>query len=277
MGLEIQLFQGLSLSIGAPPSKRTPYSTASLQKGLLLKDQGQELAEEAVGFGVPVLKRGLQTIFPGSATLTWLRHATIWNITVRFRLNLVERVSGPGNSSVENKFLYLVKNALAALIRGMPILRSPLTSISSLLRQTFHWETIYTQAGFATELKVLYALDTQTGKISIEIDSGDLPPGITEVMIMNEQGAQAFDRYLDTSGLLLQGQTIGCWDEVTAHEACFESRTHQVAFWLGQVNGARLFRGRERVGSRLAWAGFGYTFSPSIRRFRYELRIEKRL
>jgi len=41
------------------------------------------------------------------------------------------------------------------------------------------------------------------------------------------------------------------------------------------VKGARLFRGRELVSSRLAWAGFGYSFPPSIKRFVYELGIER--
>jgi hypothetical protein len=93
---------------------------------------------------------------------------------------------------------------------------------------------------------------------------------------MNEQAALTFDRYQDTSGILLQGHEIGCWDEVHAREAWFESTAHRVAFRLCQVKGARLFRGRELVGSRLAWAGFGYSFSPSNQTFRYELRIEKR-
>jgi hypothetical protein len=140
----------------------------------------------------------------------------------------------------------------------------------------FHWETIYTPAGFSMELKVLYTLDTETGRLSVEIDTADLPERITSVMLMNEQGAHSFDRYFDTSGIILQGQSIGCWDEVTAPEAWFESRLNRVAFRLGQVNGARLFRGRELVGSRLAWAGFGYSFPASIQKFHCELTIEPR-
>jgi hypothetical protein len=276
MGIEIPLFQGLSLNIdGAPPDKKA-YPTASLQKGFILNDHGQELAEEAVGFGVPVLKCGLQTIFPGAVTLTCLHQDASWNITALFKLDLVERISKADKSSVKNKFFYVAKDGLAALIRALPILRSPLTAISSQLRQSFKWETIYRPSGVSTWLKVLYTLDALRGSVGVEIDTRDLPPGITEVMVMNEQAAHAFDRYQDTSGILLQGQEIGCWDEVNAPEAWFESTAHRVAFRLCQVKGARLFRGRELVGSRLAWAGFGYSFSPSIQSFRYEMRIEKR-
>ena len=109
----------------------------------------------------------------------------------------------------------------------------------------------------------------------MEVKLADLPDGITEVVVMNEQGAHYFDRYLDSAGTSLQGREIGCWDEVTAEDACFLCTTHQVVFKLGQVKGARLFRGRELVGSRLAWAGFGYSFPPSIKRFVYELGIER--
>jgi hypothetical protein len=139
----------------------------------------------------------------------------------------------------------------------------------------FKWETTYADAGFSTEVKLTYAIEGETGKVTVEIDTRGLPPEITGVALMNEQGAQLFDRYQDTSGVSLMGKQIGCWDEVTADEAWFESSVHGVTFRLGQVKGARLFRGRELVGSRLAWAGFGYSFPPSIKRFRYEIRIEK--
>jgi hypothetical protein len=264
------------LNIGDSYFDGKVYPTASLQKGFLLVDHGQALAEEAVGFGVPVLKSGLQTIFPGAATLSWEQSDGIWEITALFKLNLVERISKVDQPVVKSKLFYASKNGLAALIRGLPSLRGLLTALSSHLRQLFGWETIYSPASFSTDLKVLYNVNTKIGSLGIEIDTGDLPMEITEVMLMNELGAHAFDRYSDASGILLQGQEIGCWDEVSAGEAWFESSGHRVAFRLGQVPGARLFRGRELVGSRLAWAGFGYSFAPSIQRFRCELSIEKR-
>jgi hypothetical protein len=276
MGIEIPLFEGLSLIIGGAQADRKTYPTARVQKGLILLDHGRNLAEEAVGFGVPMLQSGLQTIFPGSASLTRSRQASTWRIEVLYQMALVERISNAGSPSVENKFFYAVKNLLAAWIRRFPIFRGMLTAISSLLRRLFHWETIYTPAGFSLELKVLYTLDTETGRLCMEIDTSDLPTTITTVMLMNELGAHAFDRYMDSSGNILHGKQIGCWDEVTAPSAWFESRIHRVAFRLGQVENARLYRGRELVGSRLAWAGFGYSFPPSIGTFRCELTIEPR-
>jgi hypothetical protein len=275
MGIEIPLFQGLSLKIGDPPSYRNEYPTARLQKGFLLLDRGRELAEEAVGFGVPVLKRGLQTIFPGSVALTWLQRGSTWEITALFKLNLVEKISIGANTYVENRSLYAIKNFLEAMIRRLPIFRELLTAASSKLRQAFGWETTFVDADLSTEVKMLYTVDGQTGIVSVEIDASNLPAAITEVVVMNEQGAHYFDRYQDTSGISIRGEEIGCWDDVNAEEACFKSSTSRVAFRLGQVKGARLYRGRELIGSRLAWAGFGYSFPPSIRNLRYELKIER--
>jgi hypothetical protein len=269
------LFQGLSLKIGDNLTGRKEYPTARLQKGFLLLDQGLELAEEAIGFGVPVLKRGLQTIFPGAVALTWQRRGSTWEITALFKLNLVEKISRGGNENLENRLVYSVKNLLAAVIRHLPVFRGPLTTISSKLRRMFNWETTYADAGFSTVVKMLYTIEEKTEKIIFEIDTSDLVPSITEVVVMNELGAHYFDRYLDTSGISLEGEEIGCWDDVNAKEAWFESSARQIAFRLRQVKGARLFRGREMIGSRLAWAGFGYSFPPSIKRLQYEVRIEK--
>jgi hypothetical protein len=275
MRLEIPLFQGLSLKIGDPSSSIKDYPTAHLQKGFLLLDRGQELAEEAVGFGVPVLKSGLQTIFPESVTLTWLQKGSTWEITALFKLNLVEKISIGANKHVENRLLYAIKKNLEAIIRRFPVFRGMLTATSSKLRQVFGLEISYVEADLSSDVNAIYIVDGQKGIVSVEIDASNLPAAITEVVVMNEQGAHYFDRYQDTSGIALQGDEIGCWDVVTADEAWFKSRTRQVGFRLGQVKDARLFRGRELVDSRLAWAGFGYSFPPSIKRLQYVMRIER--
>jgi hypothetical protein len=275
MEINIPLFQGISLKIGDPLPDKIIYPTTRLQRGFLLLDQGQDLAEEAVGFGVPMLKRGMQTIFPGDVALSWLRKGSTWEVTAQFKLNLLEKISRGGNETVGNKLFYAAKNFLAAIIRRFPLLRSLLTTLSSMLRQVFNWKTTYADEGYSARVQVNYIIEEQTGKTIVDIDVSGLPPDITEVVVMNEQGAHAFDRYQDSSGNALQGDEIGCWDAVIAEEAWFESSACQVAFRLGQAKGARLFRGRELIGSRLAWAGFGYSFPPSIQRLRYEMRIER--
>ncbi|MGA2504124.1 MAG: hypothetical protein ABSG01_08550 [Anaerolineales bacterium] len=274
MGLNIPIIPGFSLNFGDPlPDQK--YPTAHLQKGFILLDEGVELTEEAVGFGVPVVKRGLQTIFPGDVSLTWQKEGTTWVVTAQFKLNLVEKITRGGNGNVGNGSFYALKDFLAEVIRRFPIFRRLLTNISSLLRRIFNWKTNYAAEGALTEVKVNYTIEAGTGKTMVDIDLSDLPADLTEVVVMNEQGAHAFDRYQDTSGNYFQGEEVGCWDEVEAEEAWFESSARRVAFGLSKVKGARLFRGRELIGSRLAWAGFGYSFPPSIQRFQYEFKIKR--
>ncbi len=276
MEITIPMPAGLSLKIGALTVSGKEYPTRRLQKGLILLQDGQELAEEGVGFGVPVLKRGLQTLFPGDIELTVQRRGSVWEMTALFGLNLEEKIATPGRGSVKCKPLYVVKNSLAALIRRFPQLRGPLTAASNGLRRMLGWETIFEDAGFCATVKMTYTVDSRMGKIDVKVDTSDLPTdGITEVVVMNEQGAHHFDRYRDSGGTCLWGKEIGCWDEVTAEEASFISSARRAAFTLERVKGARLFRGRELIGSRLAWSGFGYSFPPAVERFSYAVKIER--
>jgi hypothetical protein len=271
--MDLPLWDGLSLRIHDPPVGADQYATSRLQRGLLLLRLGEDMAEEAVGFGVPVLKRGLQTIFPGRVALDASRLGSGWRLNARFRLDRVEKISKDGHRYLEGAWLYAVKNLLAALMRHWPVARSPLTAASSRLRHLFGWQTTYAEAGYAAQVAVTYDLQPPARQLGMQVELSSLPPDVTEAVIMNEQGAHHFDRYRDSSGLSLQGSKIGCWDAVRAGEAWFESRAAGVAFGLHQVQGARLFRGRELIGSRLAWAGFGYSFAPAMKQLRYELTI----
>jgi hypothetical protein len=275
MELSIPLPGGLSLKIADHSGDADGYPTKRLQKGLLLLDGHQELAEEGVGFGVPVLKRGVQTIFPGEMELAWGRSGPVWEVTAVFGMDLVERLARPGGASLQSGVLYAAKDSLAALHRRVPPLRVPLTTASSTLRRVFGWVTTYEQARACAQLTVTYTVDGEHGKIGVAVDLTGLPGDITEVVVMNELGGRHFDRYTDADGIDLHGDEIGTWDEVSAAKAGFQSTAHKVAFSLGQVDGARLSRGRELIGSRLAWSGFGYSLPPTPGAFTYEVRIER--
>jgi hypothetical protein len=190
-------------------------------------------------------------------------------------MNLVEIISKKGSENLKSGLLYTIKNVLAAAIRHLPLVRGLLTNTSSRLRKIFNWETTYSYAGFEAVVKVTYSVERETGKVSVEMDTSDLPPAITEVVVMNEQGASYFDKYQDASGISLHGEEIGCWDIVNAEEASFESSIHHIAFRIGKVKGAQLFRGRELIDDRLDWAGFGYSYPPSNKTFQYVMKIER--
>ena len=276
MTLTVSLSDGLALAIADRASGAEDYPTRRLQKGLVLLDRGRGLAEEGVGFGVPIIKRGIQTIFPGGVELTHERRGPVWEVTAVFEMNLVERLARPGVGSLRWRSLYVAKDALAALHRRSPALRGPLTAVSNTLRRSFGWVTTFEEAGSSFAVKLTYTIREGEGSVTAAIDLTDLPQdGVTEVVVMNEQGARHFDRYVDADGTTLQGDAIGTWDEVAAGRAAFVSTAHGVAFSLGQVEGARLHRGRELIGSRVAWSGFGYSFPPTLAGFRYDLGVER--
>jgi hypothetical protein len=276
MEISLPLSADLWLQMTSGHSGEGPYPTARLRKGWLLIQSGQALVEEAVGLGVPVLKRGLQTIFPGSVELATSGGGPVYDVTATFLLNLEEKIAQPAARSIQSAWLYAVKNTLAAVIRQAPLLRGPLTALSNALRSAFGWQTLFERAAFAATVRITYSVDTRSGVMNVKVDAGGLSNrGVTEVVVMNELGARAFDHYHDASGLSLHGPAIGCWDEVAAEQATFVSAAHHLAFTLPRIDGARLYRGRELIGARLAWAGFGYSFSPTEGDLRYTLKIER--
>ncbi|HEY5275891.1 MAG TPA: hypothetical protein VIK38_05055 [Coriobacteriia bacterium] len=276
MELTIPMLDDLALRITDQSTGGEGFPTRRLQKGLVLLLEGRDLAEEGVGLGVPILKRGIQTIFPGGMDLTWRRQGAVWEVTAVFDMSLVERIARPSGGSLKPRVLYAAKNSLAALHRRFPLLRRPLTATSIALRRTFAWVTTFEEAAFRAAVKVTYVIDSDEGRIDIAVDLTGLPAvGITEAVVMNEQGARHFDRYRDSDGTDLRGEAIGTWDEVTAAEAGFVSTADRVTFSLGQAQGARLSRGRELIGSRVAWSGFGYSLPPTLKEFGYTVRIER--
>ena len=276
MKIDLPLDAGLELQIASGIDRGSPYPTARLQKGFVLLHEGKDLSEEAVGFGVPILKRGLQTIFPGEVDLYLHGGSTQTKVSARYHLSLEERIERNGSGSVNSPLVYASKNSLAAVIRQIPFMRKLLTNTSNLLRSHLSLETTYEASEFSTYVVLTYTIDDTNGRIKVELVGGDFIPGsISEIIIMNEMGAHHFDQYQDSDGVTQRGDEIGCWDAVEAAEAAFIDETHKVSFSLSQVKGARLYRGRELIEPRLAWAGFGYSFPPGLKPFSYEVTIKK--
>jgi hypothetical protein len=277
MDITLAITPDLTLTISDRRDGKKNFPTSSLPQGLVLNYRGMDLAEEAIGFGLPVLKCGLQTFFPGEVALVEMpQEGSRRVVTATYTINLVEKIARPGETSINKSAIYAAKNILAGFIRQFPPARGILTRLSNELRRLFGWETAYEKAGFSSRVKMTYSFDEPGGRLAVEANWPDVQTGsVSEVIIMNEQGAHAFDQYRDSSGIALSGQQIGCWDEVTASDASFASSAHGIIFRLPKVAGARLFRGRELIGTRLAWAGFGYSISPSIGEFKYSVRLEK--
>ena len=89
MEINIPLLHDLSLTIADKSQEQAVFPSSRLQKGLILRFHGRDLAEEAVGFGLPVLKRGLQAFFPGEVELHLMRCSPIWVVQAEYTINLV--------------------------------------------------------------------------------------------------------------------------------------------------------------------------------------------
>ena len=319
MELSAPLFGDLSLTItDRAPSTGTRdgrYPAARLQRGLLLVCPGRDLAEEGVGFGVPVLKRGAQTVFAGALELRQGgapgdegapgaegmpgdeaapgRDGAAWQATAVFEMNLVERLAARGSArpgpeagpaggrsdapggGPRSRSFYAVRDALAALHRRVPPLRGPLTAISNAVRRGFGLVTTFEETPTVATLEVTYEVRPDEGLVHVTVDLTGLPAdGLSEVVVMNELGARSFDQYRDSDGARLRSAGIGTWTTVTAGKASLLCAAAGVAFSLGQAPGARLYRGWELVGSRLAWAGFGHAVRRDVESFGYDVSIE---
>ncbi len=276
MIIDLPIAPGASLQISDGSAVPSPYPTSRIQKGLRLIYDNQDLSEEAVGFGVPIVKCGLQAVFPGEVDLYLHGGCANTKISARYKLNLQERLAQNGNGSIKNSLMYRGKNSLAAIIRQIPTMRKMLTDTSNLLRSHLALQTVYETGDFSTYVVLTYTIDEAVGRIKVELAGGDfLASNITEIIVMNELGAHYFDRYQESNGTSQDGDQIGCWDTVKAPNATFIDQLHKLTFSLSQVKGAKLYRGRELIDERLAWSGFGYTFTPRLKNFSYDISIKK--
>lgn len=273
---------GLELRIAGGPETagragRPRYPTRELQRGLVLYDDGCDLSEEGVGFGVPVLKRGVRTVFPGAFDLTEAGEGPDWQVTATYHLDLIERLTARGGGAVRPRLVYAARDSLAAVHRRVPALRRPLAATSNAVRGRLGWSTTFARTQLVATVPVTYTVRAGEDVVTVAADLTGVPPdAATEVVLMNELGAGHFDRYEDSSGARLAGAEVGSWDEVRAATASFISSRRRLAFTLRRVPGARLLRGREAEAGRLAWAGFGYVVRPGEPSLTYEVRIERR-
>ncbi len=94
-----------------------------------------------------------------------------------------------------------------------------------------------------------------------------------EVLVLNEQGSNVFQKYVDSSGLTLFGNKIGAWETVTADQASLQSAKGQISFSLQKDKDATLFRGWERTRKRFSWAGLSYSMRPNNGIFNYSIGL----
>ncbi len=262
---------GISLLVREPEREIDDYPSCRIQKGLILVHDNKDLSEEGVGFGVPVLKFGQKTIFPGNGCVTIRKDEDRTFINIDYDLNLAEMIYIKGRR-IESKIFYKIIESLSRLHRKYPFSRKLLMRGSIAVRRAFAIETRFEETAPAGSIKVEYNIGAD-GIIHVSADMSTVKTGCTEVIIMNEQGAGYFDTCCDSKGILLTGNEIGSWRETFSDEVSFIDSDNNIAFTLSRIRESRMFFGRELVANRLAWSGLAYSLSPHRSNFAYNIRI----
>ncbi|MGC9515787.1 hypothetical protein [Methanocrinis sp.] len=268
--IEVETSPDLTLLAGQ--SRPGEYPTSKIQRGLVISQEGEELCEEGVGFGVPVLKFGDAAAFPGWSRSRVRKEGNMAFVETEYEMNLVSRLA-VGGGLVQRDRLCRAKGKIDRLHRDHPSLRRTIEIGSALFRRALSVETRLVEADLFGRSRVRYAI-SERGEIDVRVRCWPKREGCTEMAVMNEQGAGSFDRYRDSEGLDLSGDEIGSWERTAADWAEFIDAEHDLSFKLLRTGGAELFYGREMRPGRLAWAGFAYVVPvPGRRDFEYRIEL----
>lgn len=255
------------------------YPTDRIPKAMTIEAAGLPLSEEGVGFGLPVVKRARETIFPSSFRVLDIA-SDLSRFSVKFEMDLVARLAPRSSSEGISRGLlgmrafYALKAMVSAVHRQLPFTRGAITLMSGAILRVFGLKTVFARAASLGSVRVDYVIDAPSGIVSVKADLRDLDgEGLRETVFMNEGGARFFSRYRDSSGVALEGDSIETWNPVEADRAAFICPSRGVFFEAERAPGARLFRGRELEEGRLSWSGFGFALPASARAFEYRLRV----
>jgi len=250
-------------------SNQDCYPTSRIQKGLVLLCDGQDLSEEGVGFGVPVLKIGREVVFSSSCVWKTELKGDCATIEADYSMNLVGRMA-VGGRRIDCRTFYRAREWLASQYRRHPELRKGILYGAELSRMVMSMKDAFVEVPSVGAVKMVYSI--MDDSVRVGLDLRGVPEG-HEVVVMNEQGANHFDSYKDSDELFLEKDAIGSWDEVFSDRASFIDSKNGLYFALNRVEGARMMRGRELLSDRLAWAGLAYVLTPGTKHFYYTIRL----
>ena len=263
----VPAFQGVHFK--ALRARSGNFPSSRIQKGLILCWKDLDLSEEGVGFGMPVLKLGTESIFPGSWKMSADRCDGHTMVKAEYTMNLVARMS-KGDNVIKNHVFCLACNLFSKIHRDKPKLRESLSNLSGILRQSMGLKDAFCEISSPGSVSATYLIIGSKVDVFLKFPQID---GCTEKIVLNELGANWFDTYMDSDGCVLKGNEIGSWDEIHAEEATFQDPSDGLSFTLKTVDGARMFRGRELVPGRLAWSGLAYVLSPQRDELAYSITI----
>jgi hypothetical protein len=119
--------------------------------------------------------------------------------------------------------------------------------------------------------------------IDVTVDFSGLEENWDRAYLMNEQGARAFTRYRDPTGMPQGGDDVGIWRETSAPFGCWEAPTHRLRFCVEAVAGQPGFVGRERYNQynwmgiyTLSWSGIDIQVEAPLETYTYTIRVDQR-
>jgi hypothetical protein len=121
------------------------------------------------------------------------------------------------------------------------------------------------------------------GEIEVEVDFSRLKRDWTRAYLMNEQGANYFVRYTDSSGRDLRAADIGIWQQVDepVRRACFSTEASDLEFCVEPAGTPTVYYGRERYWQYnwrgryyLSWAGIDVQIEAPSDIYRYRITLE---
>jgi hypothetical protein len=232
---------------------------------------GAELIEEGLGFGVPIAKYFDRTYFSSSAEVflqKQSRNETV--VTKNFFLDAVSKKWVHGVPINDDFYSLLHKTFEAAYLNRDSF--STVFDWTMRLRIALGVQTRFLKVTPRGKVTVTYHCLPGFIKVNVDLSALDRTQ-CQEILVLNEQGAGFFRKYSDTDGTLLYDREIGPWAKVKANQASLSDLEGRLTFWLQNVNGSGLYRGREQIKDRFSWAGLSYALNPNTPSFDYAIRI----
>lgn len=243
----------------SPPNLKT----ALLQKGLILVFKNEEVVEEGLGFGVPVVEYPDHTYFAGKAKVFIDHQLNL--IHIYFLMDTVNT-----NKITNHIFLKQLKRGLNLLYKRSHRYRTMIAPLIKWRANTKIGTNRFYRVEQQGEVHVTYKI--QGHCIYVTADLSQLANWQT-VTLLNEQGALTFTRYSDTSGRNMTNDEIGVWDRVFASRATLKSLDNNISFEVSSSQSCVLRRGRELQNGYLSWAGLAYEITPPQTHFHYSIHL----
>jgi hypothetical protein len=246
--------------------------TGALQKGLVLLLDGRELIEEGVGFGVPVIKYEDKTFFSRTADVSIKKTGSNCILSKVYRLDTVSLKKFGSSSYIDDGLYSQLRKAFEKLYLRHQNL-TPLFNKVMEVRDLANVKTEFMTVKPRGTVTVNY--HCQPHALSIRADFSKIAlKKCCEILVLNEQGSNTFQKYTDSNGLTLLGNKIGPWEKVKAKQASLQNANGQVSFCLQNNKEAALFRGWERTRKRFSWAGLSYSMRPNNGCFSYSISLK---